>query len=182
MLPFALFVIGAIVYGVLKPAPDSAVKSRRGPDFELGLLSGGTLSSDDLEGSPVVLNVWASWCTPCREEAPVFERLWRRYEDQGVRFVGVNTQDTEEGALDFVKDFGMTYPVVFDREQELVEQLELVGLPQTFFLDSDYRFEAASTEERVGTGRGTVVLGAMDEEELRDRIEALLDDPPTASP
>jgi thiol-disulfide isomerase/thioredoxin len=158
------------------------VESRRGPEFELGLLSGGTLSSADLEGSPVVLNVWASWCTPCREEAPVFERLWREYEDEGVRFVGVNTQDTEEGALDFVKDFGMTYPVVFDREQELVEQLDLVGLPQTFFLDSDYEFEASSSQEQVGTGRGTVVLGAMGEKELRDRIEGLLEDEAPASP
>ncbi|HYP22823.1 MAG TPA: TlpA disulfide reductase family protein, partial [Actinomycetota bacterium] len=103
-------VVAALSTLLLRPGSRDAAD--RLPSFSLAHLSGsGSLSSDDLAGSPVVLNFWASWCGPCRNEAPAFQAAWERYESEGVRFVGVNVCDLEPEAKAFVREFGVTYDV-----------------------------------------------------------------------
>ncbi len=156
-----------------------AEKTETVPDFDLPLLqTDGVLSSESLRGHPVVLNFWASWCAPCREEAPLLERTYQRFKDQGVRFVGVNLRDQEPNARRFVEDFGITFPVVRDEDQELARGLDVYGLPQTFFIDADGRLASTTdTEGGEGTGQGgTIVLGAVDERELVEQIEQLLEE------
>ena len=150
------------------------------PDFELPLLgTNEMLSSEDLRGDPVVLNFWASWCAPCREEAPLLERMYQRYKDQGVRFIGVNIRDQESNALRFVEEFGVTFPVVRDEDQELAQGLDVYGLPQTFFVDRAWRLTSTTDtddgQEATGQG-GTIVLGAVTERELTEQIEQLLEE------
>jgi thiol-disulfide isomerase/thioredoxin len=155
-----------------------AEKTESVPDFELPLLlTGDVLSSESLRGHPVVLNFWASWCAPCREEAPLLERTYQRFKEQGVRFVGVNIRDQEPNARRFVEDFGITFPVVRDEDQELARGLDVYGLPQTFFIDAEGRLASTTdTEGQQGTGQGgTIVLGAVDERELVEQIEQLLE-------
>ena len=171
------FVIPGLVF-VLQPSspPDEQVRL---PDFELPLLQGGgTLSSDDLDGNPVVLNFFASWCLPCREEAPLLEDTYQEYRARGVRFVGVNLQDTETAGREFVEEFGITYPVVKDYDKVLAEDLGVtIGLPQTFFVDSSGLVSSQRSGEQVGSGQGgTASLGAIDRAELIDQIEALLEE------
>jgi peroxiredoxin len=167
----AALALAAVAYLVLKPAADKEV-----PDFDLPLLGGGTLSSEALRGSPVVMNFFASWCAPCREEAPLLERTWRTYRGDGVRFVGVNIQDTERNARRFVREFGITYPVLRDEDQELARALDVYGLPQTYFVDDDWRLLTIAEGPRVGEGRGQVVqLGAISRRELVEQIEQLLE-------
>jgi cytochrome c biogenesis protein CcmG/thiol:disulfide interchange protein DsbE len=173
----ALVVIGAValVY-VLQPADDSEGPQKL-PAFELPLLEGdGTLSSDDLEGSPVVLNFFASWCIPCIEEAPLLERAWKEHGDAGVEFVGVNIEDTEDRALDFVREHGITFPVVKDYDKELFGDLGLIqGLPQTVFVTSEGELLAVTAGDAAGGGQGgTTTLGAIDGAVLEERIQALL--------
>jgi peroxiredoxin len=166
----AALALAAVAYLVLKPAADKEV-----PDFDLPLLGGGTLSSEALRGSPVVMNFFASWCAPCREEAPLLERTWRTYRDD-VRFVGVNIQDTERNARRFVREFGITYPVLRDEDQELARALDVYGLPQTYFVDDDWKLLTTAERPRVGEGRGEVVqLGAISRRELVEQIEQLLE-------
>jgi cytochrome c biogenesis protein CcmG/thiol:disulfide interchange protein DsbE len=175
LLPVAILVAGIALFAALRPAPDrDPDQTRQAPEFELPLLGGGTLTSAELKGDPVILNVWASWCGPCREEAPVFERIWRRHKGHGLRVIGVNTQDTDEAASDFVKDYGITYPIVRDAEQSLVEDLGLVGLPQTFFIDPEWQFLDSASGQRVASRGDTVVLGAISEEDLEARVAELL--------
>ena len=149
------------------------------PDFELPLLgTNEMLSSEDLRGDPVVLNFWASWCAPCREEAPLLERMYQRYKDQGVRFIGVNIRDQEPNAQRFVEEFGVTFPVVRDEDQELAQGLDVYGLPQTFFVDRDWQLDSTTdidAQEATGQG-GTIVLGAITERELTEQIEQLLEE------
>jgi peroxiredoxin len=167
----AALALAAVAYLVLKPAEDKEV-----PDFDLPLLGGGTLSSEALRGSPVVMNFFASWCAPCREEAPLLERTWRTYRDDDVRFVGVNIQDTERNARRFVREFGITYPVLRDEDQELARALDVYGLPQTYFVDDDWKLLTIAEGPRVGEGRGQVVqLGAISRRELVEQIEQLLE-------
>ncbi|MDQ4124581.1 MAG: TlpA family protein disulfide reductase [Actinomycetota bacterium] len=162
---------------LLRPASREAVD--RLPEFSLAYLSGdGSLSSADLAGSPVVLNFWASWCGPCRDEAPAFQDAFERYEAEGVRFVGVNVCDLEPEAKKFVREFDVTYDVVRDPDQELADALGIeCRLPQTFFVASDGGFVATSSGEEVSGGLGGgpgVVLGGLRPEELEARIEELL--------
>ena len=91
-----------------------------------------------LEGTPVVVNVWASWCGPCREEAPVLARAARAYEGR-VQFLGVDIQDQRSPARSFVNEFGWIYPSVFDAPGDIKTQLGFLGQPDTLFYDASGR-------------------------------------------
>lgn len=172
----ALVAIPALLV-VLQPTRDAGEPLRL-PAFDLPLLEGGgSLSREDLRGKPIVLNLFASWCVPCREEAPLLENAYKEYRSQGVEFVGVNVQDTEEAARDFVNDFGITYPVVTDYDQVLADELwKIEGLPQTFFVSRDLTVKAQESGQEVDAGAGGAVsLGAIEREELVRQIEALLE-------
>ncbi|HEX2294800.1 MAG TPA: TlpA disulfide reductase family protein [Actinomycetota bacterium] len=168
----------AVALSTLLLRPSSREAPDRLPDFSLEYLTErGSLTSEDLSGSPVVLNFWASWCGPCRDEAPAFQDAWERYGDEGVKFVGVNVCDLEPEARDFVQEFDVTYAIVRDPEQELADALGIeCRLPQTFFVAADGRFIAADAGEPQdeALGGGGVVLGGLRPEELEARIEQLL--------
>jgi thiol-disulfide isomerase/thioredoxin len=174
----AAAVIGVVVLVYLLQPADSG-RPQTLPDFELPLLEeSGTLSSSELEGSPVVFNFFASWCGPCIEEAPLLERTWKEYGARGVRFVGVNIEDTEERARDFVRKYGITFPVVLDYDKELLGGLGLIeGLPQTVFVAADGKLLSVTAGDAAGTGQGgTTTLGAIEAEVLEERIKSLLED------
>ena len=180
LLPVAIVIGGAALFAALQPAEESEPGApQQAPEFSLPLLEGGTLTSEELRGSPVVLNLWASWCGPCREEAPALERLWRKHGHHGLQIIGVNTRDTDEAARGFVERYGITYPIVRDADQELVAQLEEISglrdaLPQTFFVGRDGNFLASDSGEEVTTEGPTAVLGAISEKELEAQIQKLL--------
>ena len=107
------------------------------PDFALSLFDGGELSLADLRGSVVVVNFWASWCAPCRDEAPVLERVWREHEDQGAVFVGVNFRDVPAKAKAFIKEFDLTYPNGPDPYNRVSRAYGITGVPETFLIARD---------------------------------------------
>jgi DsbE subfamily thiol:disulfide oxidoreductase len=118
---------------------------RPAPDFRLPALDGsGEIAMSDFRGDVVVLNFWATWCGPCRREAPGLQSTWEADRDQGVQFLGVNYRDDRAAARAYGREFGITYPSVFDPAGELAFSYELVGLPTTFIIDRDgrivYRF------------------------------------------
>lgn len=84
-------------------------------------------------GKPIVLNFWASWCPPCRREAPLFERYWRQYRDR-ILFVGANFQDNEAGALAFIREFDLTFPSGADPQGRVGVEYGVYGMPETFFI------------------------------------------------
>ena len=127
-------------------------------------LNGQQLSSAGLAGDVLVVNVWASWCAPCRSEAPSLERLSKEFADQGVSFIGLNTRDSDTSARSFVERFGITYPNVIDRDGVLQlgfrESLPPRAIPSTLVIDRSGRVAAR-------------VLGAVSESSLRGVIEAV---------
>ena len=134
------------------------------PDFTLAVLDADKdLTLSDYRGTPLVLNVWASWCPPCRIELPLLERASNQYAGSGVQFIGLNIQDTEAAALITVRWFGLTYPNVRDPRGRTAVDWGVVGLPVTFFVDRD----------------GFVVrraVGALTAERLAVAVEELLAD------
>ncbi len=107
------------------------------PGFDLTLLEGGEFSLEEMKGRPVIINFWSSWCAPCVAEAPVLERTWREHQGQGVQFVGVQIQDTEDAGREFIRQFDITYPTGLDSNGAITIDYGVVGIPVTFFVNRD---------------------------------------------
>ena len=119
------------------PASESPNLRSMGPatDFRLRSFAGPPIVLSAYRGNIVVLNFWASWCVPCREEMPNLERTWQEFRTQGVVVLGINVADDYDDAAAFLKKLAITYPNVFDPEQTRLRAYGVVGLPTTFFLD-----------------------------------------------
>jgi cytochrome c biogenesis protein CcmG/thiol:disulfide interchange protein DsbE len=107
------------------------------PHFAITTFDGQELTLDDLRGQIVVLNFWASWCGPCRLEAPDLQRIHERYRDQGVVVVGVTYTDTDAKSVAFMEEFGMTYPNGPDRGNRISDRYNIQGVPETFVIDRE---------------------------------------------
>jgi cytochrome c biogenesis protein CcmG/thiol:disulfide interchange protein DsbE len=97
----------------------------------------GRVDLDELRGTPIALNFWASWCDPCRAEADGLERGWRAAERQGVLFIGLNQQDAREEAHDFLRQFAISFPQIRDRAKDTARAWGVTGMPETFFISSN---------------------------------------------
>ncbi|MGA9532676.1 MAG: TlpA disulfide reductase family protein [Anaerolineales bacterium] len=136
-------------------------RSGLAPDFTIRTFDGDSIVMSELRGQVVVINFWASWCPPCREEAPYLERTWRQYQDQGVVFIGVDYVDTEPEALAYIEEFDITYPNGPDARTEISQAYQIQGVPETFFIGVD------------GALRG-VKVGPLAPPELDERLVPLL--------
>ena len=111
-------------------------KTPPAPSFNLPRLDRpGRLALRSLRGNVVVLNFWASWCVPCKEEAPRLERTWQRWKGKGVVFVGVDAQDLANAAKAFMRHYRISYPNVHDGSGTTLQPYGVTGFPETFFVD-----------------------------------------------
>lgn len=110
------------------------VRPRPAPEFALDLFGGGVLRLRDLRGKPVAVNFWASWCPPCRDEAPELEAAWKAVRGRAV-LVGVNVWDADETAREFLQTFGVSYPNGPDPRGRILIEFGVTGIPETFFVD-----------------------------------------------
>jgi DsbE subfamily thiol:disulfide oxidoreductase len=106
------------------------------PHFTLPNLQGEKVNLKDFRGKLLMLNFWASWCLPCREEMPAMERLYQRYKDQGFVILGVNVKDDKKSALSFVRELKITFPIAFDPAGEAGLLYGAWGLPTTYLVDA----------------------------------------------
>ena len=133
------------------------------PDFTLERLDRkGELALASLRGEAVVLNVWASWCLPCKDEAPFLEQTWRKQRGRGLVVVGLDARDFRKDARRFARRFDLTFPLVYDGPGDIADSYGVTGFPETFVLDRS----------------GEVVdafAGAVNSEEDRERLRAAID-------
>lgn len=117
--------------------PDEGLMTgKRLPDAELRALDGASVRVHELRGQPAVINFWATWCEPCRQEIPNLEQANAEYHDQGVRFLAV-TDELRPEVRRFISEIGMTLPVYFDNGGRVGTRYQIQGIPTTFFLDSE---------------------------------------------
>jgi cytochrome c biogenesis protein CcmG/thiol:disulfide interchange protein DsbE len=147
VLGAVILMVGFIAFVTLRTNRPAAIavalargEAPPAPDFTLPRLDAeGTLSLASLRGQVVVLNFWASWCVPCRDEAPAVEATWQRYKDKGVVVVGVNVQDLTPSALRFLEETRATFPNVRSADGAVYRAYGLTGVPETFFVTRDGR-------------------------------------------
>ena len=158
-----LALLGLLAWKVFSDEGPSARIGEPVPAFDLPELSGtGRVTVDASQRTPMVINFWATWCLPCREEAPLLEAAWRKYRDRGVRFIGVDVRDFNGDARDFVEEFGLTYPIAYDGPARLWEPWGITGLPETFFVGADGEI----VEHRIGEFEDQAELDAVVERML----------------
>ena len=135
------------------------------PDFDLEALGGGRLKLADLRGKVILVNLWASWCGPCRAEMPAIDHVYQQYEARGLEVVAINTtfQDNEADARSFLGGLGVTFPVALDRDGAVSKRYALQAMPSTFFIARD------------GTIGDMVFGGPMTEALIMSKIEKLLE-------
>jgi cytochrome c biogenesis protein CcmG/thiol:disulfide interchange protein DsbE len=163
--------LGLLTMG-LQQAGDRPEVGQPAPDFTLSLYDGGELTLSDLRGQVVVINFWASWCDPCKEEAPVLERVWRDYQDKGVMFVGIDYVDTESDAREYLAEFDVTYPNGLDKGQRISRAYRVQGVPETFFIDQDGNLAPIIVNGRPQAKK----ISPISELELRVGLDRLLAD------
>jgi peroxiredoxin len=105
------------------------------PAFELAGRDGGRVALADLEGEVVLVNFWATWCGPCREEMPHLEALYQRYSDLGFTLLGVNVEEDSSGADEFLAGTPVSFPILFDPENEVSRLYNVVAMPSTVLID-----------------------------------------------
>lgn len=163
----AVLGIGVVVVAltVNVATPNEPVRTpivgRAAPAFDLETLDGQRIRLADLRGSAIVLNFWASWCIPCREEAPVLTAADRNYRLRGLRVLGVVYQDSATSARDFMTRYGQTYPGLLDPDGRTAIDYGVFGIPETFFIDPD------------GVVRARQV-GVIRADEIDRQVEAML--------
>lgn len=184
--------IALLVYGLAAQSPDSTIddalaqaRATSAPGFELDVLQrgrhpaslepaidraarDGRVSLSELRGTPVVLNFWASWCEPCRVEAPVLERGWRQAQRRGVLFLGLDMQDVTGDAREFLREFDVSYLNVREGGKDTARRYGATGLPETYFISA----------------RGQVVahvIGALSAGQLRAGVAAARNGRPAAA-
>jgi peroxiredoxin len=133
------------------------------PDFSLDTLDGRQITLSELRGDPVVVNLWASWCPPCRAEMPAIQEVYDRNRARGLQVLAVNMtyQDSSNAAAEFVREYGLTFPVLLDTTGVVGNGYQMRALPSTFFIDGE------------GVIQQVIIGGPMSEATLQSAVEAL---------
>lgn len=159
----ALLMLSVVAWGIYQ---NSLTQPEGGPAAAFTLPIVGnmdeTISLSDYRGQVVVINFWGSWCGPCREEAPMLQRLYTEYQAQGVVFIGIAVKDIERDSIAYIEEFGITYPNVMDLGAKIEKAYRTTGVPETFVVD----------------GNGDIVkffFAAPRESLLREAIEKAID-------
>jgi thiol-disulfide isomerase/thioredoxin len=107
------------------------------PDFQLMNMEGQNVTLSDLRGNPVIINFWASWCGPCREEMPFLQQIYEKWNKEGVLLQTINLRENPPQIAQYMQSNGLTFPVLLDTDGSVTQDYNVIGIPTTFFIDKD---------------------------------------------
>jgi cytochrome c biogenesis protein CcmG, thiol:disulfide interchange protein DsbE len=169
---FAVFMgvialIALLAFGLVSKGEARLETGDQVPATELTVLGGAageTASLADYEGEWVLINVWASWCAPCRDEAPALQAFYEEHGGERFEVLGIDTQETGEGGLGFVDEYGLTYPQLHDGDGAYAkDDLKTTGVPESFLVDPEGQLALA-------------IPGAITAEQLDQRVAPLIEE------
>jgi len=123
-----------LVVGCSSPAPQVG---KPAPDFQLPNLEGQVVSLSDFRGKPVLLNFWATWCSPCRFEMPFIQSIFEESSDTGLVILAINIGETPSRVRDFIQSGNFSFLVLLDTNQDVALEYNIRGIPTTFFIDKE---------------------------------------------
>ncbi len=131
--------MAGLVFSVFAAASlaSSGMEGQMAPDFVLKSSSGENLRLSEYRGDVVMINFWATWCGPCRQEMPLLDELYARYQRVGFNLLGVNIDDDSQRAMRMVDELGIRFPVLFDERKEVSELYNVEAMPATILVDRE---------------------------------------------
>lgn len=140
-IPVAVACAAVLALPASVPSPVSAAgqSAAAAPDFALPERAGGEVSLAGLKGDVVLINFWATWCGPCRKEMPVLEQIYRRYKSLGFTLLAVNVEEDSEGAVRWLEQVPVSFPVLFDRDSRVSKLYDVTAMPSTVIVDRQGR-------------------------------------------
>jgi peroxiredoxin len=133
------------------------------PAFTLGSSSGGPVSLAQYKGQVVMINFWASWCGPCRQEMPLLESIYRKYNKMGFTLIGVNVEPDSQAANEWLKQTPVSFPILYDKDSQVSKLYDVAGMPSTVLIDRSGKLRMLHRGYKAG-----------DENEYLDSIRALI--------
>jgi len=127
--------VAAIPAAISLPAVANVAISQLAPDFSLPARGGKTLSLAQYRGQVVMLNFWATWCGPCRQEMPLLDAMYKKYKGLGFTLIGVNVEPDSDAAEAFLKKVPVSFPIAFDRDSQISKLYNVQGMPSSVIID-----------------------------------------------
>jgi thiol-disulfide isomerase/thioredoxin len=157
-------ILCALAVTTIATAPSLAVApAKPAPQFKLASMAGKQVSLDQYKGQVVMINFWASWCGPCRQEMPILEKLHGKYKPMGFSMIGVNVEPDSSLATNWLKSTPVTFPILFDTKSEVSKLYAVAGMPSTVIIDRKGNLRWLHRGYKPG-----------DENEYLDQIRALV--------
>jgi len=160
ILSLLLAALGYTLYSNFFVSKEKVQVGSVAPDFVLKSLDGESVQLSDFEGKGVFLNFWGTWCEPCKREMPYMERQYQYYKEQGVEIIAINVAESNLAVENFVNQHGLSFPVVLDKNMEVLNAYGVDPLPTTFLINPD--------GEVID-----IITGQMTERNIRDYMELI---------
>lgn len=132
-----LFVLALLLLVVSCSTGFTPQKEKTAPDFQLKTLDGQVVTLSQFRGKPVLLNFWASWCQPCREEMPYLQQIYNNNKDKGLVFYAIDIGESPDTINKFFQDNSLFMPVLLDSDKSVSQSYQITGIPETFLIDKN---------------------------------------------